>query len=77
MLTKVSLVRYLIMSEDCISIYTTLWAYNIYSAMSRDEFCKELDLLCKVRDSYINGLPNSLVLEYLDNVYIDYDGRSG
>ena len=57
------------MSNDCISIYTTLWAYNIYSAMSRDEFCKELDLLCKVRDSYINDLPDSLVLEYLDNVY--------
>lgn len=57
------------MSEDCISIYTTLWSYNIYSAMSRDEFCKELDMLCKVRDSYINDLPDSLVLEYLDNVY--------
>lgn len=57
------------MSEDCISIYTTLWVYNIYSAMSCDEFCKELDLLCKFRDSYINGLPDSLVLEYLDNVY--------
>ena len=57
------------MSKDCISIYTTLRAYNIYSAMSRDEFCKELDLLCKVRDSYINDLPDSLVLEYLDNVY--------
>lgn len=57
------------MSEDCISIYTTLWAYNIYSAMSCDEFCKELDMLCKARDSYINDLPDSLVLEYLDNVY--------
>ena len=37
--------------------------------MSRDEFCKELDLLCKARNSYINDLPDSLVLEYLDNVY--------
>ena len=26
-------------------------------------------MLCKARDSYINDLPDSLVLEYLDNVY--------
>ena len=57
------------MSEDCISIYTTLWAYNIYSAMSRDEFCKELDLLCKVRDSYLDNDVDSLVLEFITSVY--------
>ena len=57
------------MSKDYISMYTFQSAHGIYSAMSRDEFCKELDLLCKVRDSYINDLPDSLVLEYLDNVY--------
>ena len=57
------------MSKDYISMYTFQSAHGIYSAMSRDEFCKELDLLCRTRDLYADNLSDSLVLEFLDNVY--------
>lgn len=57
------------MSKDYISMYTFSWAHGIYSAMSCDEFCKELGMLCRVRDLYIDNIPDSLLVECLDNVY--------
>ena len=57
------------MCDDNISIYTTSRAHDIYFNMCRDEFCMELDLLCRTRDLYADSICNSLVLEFLDNVY--------
>ena len=57
------------MCDDNISIYTTSRAHGIYSNMCRDEFYKELDLLCRARDLYAENICDSIVLEFLDNVY--------
>lgn len=57
------------MSNVYISTYTAPWVHDIYSAMSHDDFCKELDLLCKARDLYLDNDVDSLVLEFITSVY--------
>ena len=47
------------------------WLHDLFASLPREEFCKELGLLCMARDIYLsNEYADSPICEYLDNVYM-------
>lgn len=60
------------MSRDYITTDTEDWVYKVFCKMSDSEFATELNALKSARSNYLHGgdgLVNSIVFEYLDNVY--------